>query len=82
MPPLDTTAKSPPSQRGRRRIDLGIGIVLGLVLGIGVVSAFLFLGSEGSIDAPRISGVNTGKPTQHPATGPNVTTTVRTTRIR
>lgn len=46
----------------RRRVDLLIGILVGLVLGVAVVSAFVFLGSEGSIDAPRISGVNTGKP--------------------
>ena len=65
MPRLGATEKLPSAQRGRRRIDLAIGIVLGVVLGIGVISAFLFLGSEGSIDAPRISGVNTGKPAQH-----------------
>ena len=63
MPRLGATEKLPPAQRGR--IDLAIGIVLGVVLGIGVISAFLFLGSEGSIDAPRISGVNAGKPAQH-----------------
>ena len=39
-----------------------LGIVLGIVLGLGIVSAFVFLGSEGSIDAPRIKGVDTGKP--------------------
>ncbi|HEX7059186.1 MAG TPA: hypothetical protein VF176_04975 [Solirubrobacterales bacterium] len=43
------------------RIDLAIGIALGLVLGIAVVAAFVFLGSEDTIDAPRISGVDTGK---------------------
>jgi hypothetical protein len=46
-----------------------LGIVVGLVLGIAVVAAFVFLGSEGTIDAPRISGVNTGKPA--PETKPN-----------
>lgn len=46
----------------RRRVDLLVGILIGIVLGIAVISAFVFLGSEGSIDAPRISGVNTGKP--------------------
>ena len=45
-----------------------LGIVVGLVLGLAVVAAFVFLGSEGTIDAPRISGVNTGKP--QPATAP------------
>lgn len=39
-----------------------LGIVVGLVLGLAVVAAFVFLGSEGTIDAPRISGVDTGKP--------------------
>jgi hypothetical protein len=46
----------------RRRLDLVLGIVLGVVLGLGLVSAFVFLGSEGAIDAPRITGVDTGKP--------------------
>jgi hypothetical protein len=48
-----------------------LGIVVGLVLGIVIVAAFVFLGSEGTIDAPRISGVNTGKPA--PETKPNAT---------
>ncbi len=61
MPGLDSADK--PSAQPSRRIDLAIGIVLGLVLGIAIVSAFVFLGSEGSVDAPRISGVNAGKPT-------------------
>ena len=47
---------------GRRRLDLSIGIGLGIVLGIGVIVAFVFLGSEGTIDAPRISGVDSGRP--------------------
>ncbi len=46
-----------------------LGIVVGLVLGIAVVAAFVFLGSEGTIDAPRISGVDTGK--LPPAAQPN-----------
>lgn len=46
----------------RRRVDLLVGVLIGIVLGIAVVSAFVFLGSEGSIDSPRISGVDTGKP--------------------
>ena len=48
----------------QRRIDYAIGTLLGLVLGIAVVVAFVFYGSEGSIDAPRISGIDTGKATQ------------------
>ena len=44
--------------RGRgRRLELAVGVVLGIALGIGVVAAFVFLGSEKTIDAPRISGV-------------------------
>jgi hypothetical protein len=38
-----------------------IGIALGIALGIGIVVAFLIFGSEGTIDAPRIHGVQTGK---------------------
>lgn len=41
-----------------------VGILVGLVLGVAVVAAFVFLGSEGTIDAPRISGVDSGKPSQ------------------
>jgi hypothetical protein len=38
--------------------------VLGILLGVGVVTAFVFLGSEDTIDAPRISGAD------GPAAGP------------
>lgn len=48
----------------RARLDLAVGILVGIVLGLAVISAFVFLGSEGSIDSPRISGVDTGKPAQ------------------
>jgi hypothetical protein len=48
----------------QRRIDYAIGTLIGLVLGIAVVAAFVFYGSEGSIDAPRISGIDTGKAAQ------------------
>jgi len=33
-----------------------IGIVLGILLGLGIVTAFVFLGSEQAIDAPSLSG--------------------------
>lgn len=59
--PTAAVPSAAPTAR-RRRLDLVLGIVLGLVLGLGVVSAFVFLGSEGAIDAPRITGVDTGKP--------------------
>jgi hypothetical protein len=39
-----------------------LGILGGLAIGIAVVAAFVFLGSEGTVDAPRITGVDTGKP--------------------
>lgn len=52
------TAGAPP----HRRADWAIGIALGVALGIAVVVAFLLLGSEGTIDAPSIHGVDTGKP--------------------
>ena len=47
----------PPKRRSagaHRRMDLVIGILLGLVIGLAVVSAFVFLGSENSVDAPRL----------------------------
>jgi hypothetical protein len=47
--------------RPHRVLDRTIGIVLGVILGLAVVAGFVFWGSEGTIDAPRISGVKTGK---------------------
>jgi len=61
----------PAQQPDRRKlVDRTLGIALGLVLGIAVVAGFVFLGSEGTIDAPRISGVNTGKPAPSPQAQP------------
>ena len=51
-----------PQKRPRRWLDRVIGVLLGLLLGIGVIVVFVFKGSEGTIDAPRISGINTGVP--------------------
>jgi hypothetical protein len=48
--------------RRSRWLDRIIGVVLGVALGLAVVIGFVFFGSEGTIDAPRISGVDTGKP--------------------
>jgi hypothetical protein len=44
--------------RGRfpRVGDRAVGITLGIVLGIGVILVFLFLGSRSTIDEPSISG--------------------------
>ena len=64
---MSTEVRAPGKQEqestrdARRRLDLALGIFLGLVLGIAVISAFVFLGSEGSVDAPRISGAQSGK---------------------
>ncbi len=44
----------PRAPRPHRGVDRAIGIVLGILLGVGIVTAFVFLGSEGTIDAPRI----------------------------
>ena len=55
------------SKRGGRRLDLAVGITLGALIGVAVIVAFVFFGSEGTIDAPRISGVDTGKPAPAPS---------------
>ena len=47
----------PAAKRPHRWLDRTIGVVLGLVLGLGVIVLFVFEGSEGTIDAPRISGI-------------------------
>ncbi len=44
------------SPRRGRGLDRALGILLGILLGVGIVTAFVFLGSEDTIDAPRISG--------------------------
>ncbi len=76
MASVDTIPKEEagPSQRRRRRIDLALGIALGVVLGFAVIVAFVFYGSEGSVDAPRISGVDTGKPAPRTQAGASATT--------
>lgn len=43
------------------RFDIAVGIVLGIVLGLAIVSAFVFWGSEGSVDAPRVSGAGVAR---------------------
>lgn len=54
----DTSAGKKPG----RWVDWLVGIVVGIVLGIAVVIAFLVFGSEGTIDAPKIHGVDSGAP--------------------
>jgi len=42
---------------GRERAsDRVIGIGLGILLGLAIVIGFVFLGSEGTIDSPSLSG--------------------------
>jgi hypothetical protein len=64
-------AQAPPRSR-RKRVDRTVGIVLGLVLGIAVVTGFVFLGSEGTVDAPGISGVKSTKQAPAPAAQPRL----------
>jgi hypothetical protein len=47
----------------RRWTDRIIGITIGVVLGLGVLVYFVFVHSEGTIDAPKISGPESGKST-------------------
>jgi len=42
-----------------RRRDRLIGIALGILLGLAIVAAFVFLGSEEAIDDPSLSGETT-----------------------
>ncbi len=56
-PGNDSPEAAPPGPAAPRRhrgVDRAIGIVFGILLGVGIVTAFVFLGSEGTIDAPRI----------------------------
>ena len=43
---------------GSRAIDRIVGITLGVVLGVAIVVVFVFFGSEGTIDAPRLNPGN------------------------
>jgi hypothetical protein len=56
----------------RRWVDWALGIVLGLVIGLGVLVYFVFVHSEGTIDAPKVNegGTTTGQTTT-PATTPS-----------
>lgn len=52
----------------RRWVDWALGIVLGLVIGLGVLVYFVFVHSEGTIDAPKINegGATMGQTTTSP----------------
>jgi hypothetical protein len=45
----------------RRWTDRILGILVGVVLGLGVLVYFVFVHSEGTIDAPKINGAGTGQ---------------------
>lgn len=48
-------------------MDRALGIGLGVVLGVVIVIAFVFLGSQETIDDPDISGGQTGTELTRPA---------------
>lgn len=54
----------------RRWVDWALGIALGLVIGLGVLVYFVFVHSEGTIDAPKVDegGTTTGRTTTTPTT--------------
>jgi flagellar basal body-associated protein FliL len=54
--PAQPAAAPKPARRRGGPLDWVVGIVLGIVLGIAVVTAFVFLGAEDTIDAPSVSG--------------------------
>lgn len=49
-----------------------IGIIVGVVLGVGVIVAFVFLFSEKTVDAPSLSGgpPTTTQPASPPGSAP------------
>lgn len=53
VPPPGGSGPAAKRRRGRAG-DRVIGILIGLILGVGIVTAYVFLGSEETIDAPRI----------------------------
>lgn len=38
----------------RPRLETLVAMLVGIVLGLAIVAAFVFAGSEGTIDAPRV----------------------------
>ncbi|MFT3864119.1 MAG: hypothetical protein QM729_07600 [Solirubrobacterales bacterium] len=47
----------------RRWTDRAIGILVGVVIGLGVLVYFVFVHSEGTIDAPKVNGAESGQTT-------------------
>lgn len=54
VPPPNSSPSGDRDGRRARILDRVIGVILGLVLGVGIVTAYVFLGSEETIDAPRV----------------------------
>jgi hypothetical protein len=55
-------ARGPDDRSARSRwTDRALGIVVGIALGLGVLVYFVFVHSEGTIDAPKISGAEAGQ---------------------
>jgi hypothetical protein len=50
--------------------DRVLGLVLGVILGVAIVAAFVFLGSEQTIDAPSLGGHHGGGQTSSTSSGP------------
>ena len=62
MPPL--FAGGPDDRSTRRRwTDRLLGIAIGIVLGLGVLVYFVFVHSEGTIDAPKVNSSESGQAT-------------------
>ena len=59
-----------------RASDRLIGIVLGILLGLAIVIAFVFFGSRDTIDEPSLSGGSTTQQVNPARTGPLTTTKV------
>ena len=53
--PLAVTESPRDGREPNPWVDRIIGIVLGIVLGVGIITAFLFIGSEDTIDAPALN---------------------------
>lgn len=61
-PPYALGPPGPPPGDPRRRrkvVDRVVGILLGVVIGVAVIALFIFLGGQGAIDAPSVSGTTT-----------------------
>ena len=61
--------------------DRVIGIVLGLILGVGIVTAFVFIYSEETVDAPSISRNGGGRVANDGGGGEPAQPSVATVRV-